>query len=61
MAKDPLTLTESDILQIIEAFRLQRKAWAQAEAAGATKAPRGASAGPKIAVPANLSADDLGL
>lgn len=62
MAKDPLTLTEEQILRIVGTLRTARNVWAKAEAAGATKAPRAASiAGPKKAAPAELSLDDLGL
>lgn len=60
-SRDPLKLGDADIARIVATLRQQREAWAKAEAAGATRAPK-ASAGPKASKAKGLpgSAEDLG-
>ena len=61
MSKDPETLTESDLVAIVERLRAMRVKWEAAEAAGTAKG-RGqrVASGPK-ATASQQSADDLGL
>lgn len=53
MSRDPLSLTESDIVKTVKELRGQRQAFLVTE-----QQPKGKN---KIAAPANISLADLGL
>jgi hypothetical protein len=60
-SRDPTSYGPADWDRVIAEMRTQRKRWQEAEASGATRAPKGAKVKPVVAVPVVDSAADLGL